>query len=85
MVAAPPTVALLGLLGMLIGEQVLPPIKRAMAGEPVTSAWFRAECVLTNNLEQLEPHGAAPRYDCSTIRLTTPRQAGRAERPALRR
>lgn len=42
---APPAVALLGLLGMLIGEQVLPPVKRAMAGEPVTTAWFRSECV----------------------------------------
>lgn len=42
---APPAVALIGLLGMLIGEQVLPPIKRVMAGEPVTAAWFRSECV----------------------------------------
>lgn len=30
---------------MLIGEQVPPPIKRAMAGEPVTTAWFRSERV----------------------------------------
>ncbi|KWR82101.1 XapX domain-containing protein [Cupriavidus sp. IDO] len=42
---APPAVALIGLLGMLIGEQVLPPVKRMMAGEPVTTAWFRSECV----------------------------------------
>ncbi|MFM0200010.1 XapX domain-containing protein [Paraburkholderia fungorum] len=42
---APPAVALIGLLGMLIGEQVLPPVKRVMAGEPVTTAWFRSECV----------------------------------------
>lgn len=42
---APPAVALIGLLGMLIGEQVVPPIKRMMAGEPVTTAWFRTECV----------------------------------------
>lgn len=42
---APPAIALVGLLGMLIGEQVLPPVKRMMAGEPVTTAWFRHECV----------------------------------------
>lgn len=42
---APPVVALIGLLGMLIGEQVVPPIKRLLAGEPVTAAWFHAECV----------------------------------------
>ncbi|QOT81181.1 XapX domain-containing protein [Cupriavidus basilensis] len=42
---APPVVALIGLLGMLIGEQVVPPIKRLLAGEPVTAAWFHTECV----------------------------------------
>ncbi|GJG94886.1 XapX domain-containing protein [Cupriavidus pauculus] len=42
---APPAVALIGLLGMLIGEQVVPPIKRMIAGEPVTVAWFHSECV----------------------------------------
>ena len=42
---APPVVALIGLLGMLVGEQVVPPIKRLLAGEPVTAAWFHAECV----------------------------------------
>ncbi len=42
---APPAIALIGLLGMLIGEQVLPPVKRMIAGEPVSTAWFRQECV----------------------------------------
>jgi len=42
---APPAVALIGLLGMLIGEQVVPPVKKMLAGEPVTVAWFRSECV----------------------------------------
>jgi len=42
---APPAIALIGLLGMLIGEQVVPPVKRVLAGEPVTIAWFRGECV----------------------------------------
>ncbi|EHP37702.1 hypothetical protein OR16_41359 [Cupriavidus basilensis OR16] len=38
-------VALIGLLGMLIGEQVVPPIKRMLAGEPVTATWFQSECM----------------------------------------
>lgn len=42
---APPAIALLGLLGMLIGEQVVPTVKRVIAGEPITVAWFRTECV----------------------------------------
>ncbi|AOE88344.1 XapX domain-containing protein [Ralstonia nicotianae] len=42
---APPTVALIGLLGMLIGEQIVPAAQRLLAGEPLTVAWFRHECV----------------------------------------
>lgn len=42
---APPAIALIGLLGMLIGEQVVPTARRLVAGEPVTMAWFRSECV----------------------------------------
>lgn len=42
---APPVIALLGLLGMLIGEQILPICKRLMRREPLTMAWFRTECV----------------------------------------
>lgn len=42
---APPIIALLGLLGMLIGEQLVPIARRLLAGEPLTAAWFRRECV----------------------------------------
>lgn len=42
---APPVVALIGLLGMLIGEQVVPPVKRMLLGQPVTAAWFQTECM----------------------------------------
>lgn len=41
---APPIVALLGLLGMLIGEQIVPIARRVLAGEPLTAAWFASEC-----------------------------------------
>jgi XapX domain-containing protein len=42
---APPTIALIGLLGMLIGEQIVPTAKRLVAGEPITMAWFQSECI----------------------------------------
>jgi len=42
---APPLVALAGLLGMLVGEQVLPVARRVVRGEPVTVAWLASECV----------------------------------------
>jgi XapX domain-containing protein len=42
---APPVVALLGLLGMLIGEQIVPLANRIMSGKGVTTAWFASECV----------------------------------------
>ena len=42
---APPAIALLGLLGMLIGEQVVPLGTRLMKGEPITTAWFAKECI----------------------------------------
>ena len=35
---APPVVALIGLLGILLGEQVVPVIKRIASGHEVTSA-----------------------------------------------
>lgn len=41
---APPAIALLGLLGMLIGEQMVPIAKRVIAGEPLSISWFKSEC-----------------------------------------
>ena len=41
---APPVIALLGLLGMLLGEQVAPIAKRLMAGDRITVPWVKAEC-----------------------------------------
>lgn len=42
---APPAIALIGLLGILAGEQVVPIAKRMLAGQPITAAWLRHECV----------------------------------------
>lgn len=41
---APPAIALVGLLGMLIGEQIVPVAKRVIGGEPLTVSWFASEC-----------------------------------------
>jgi XapX domain-containing protein len=42
---APPVVALVGLLGILVGEQVVPMAKRLMVGEAVNVGWVKTECV----------------------------------------
>jgi XapX domain-containing protein len=42
---APPAIALVGLLGILIGEQCVPVAKRLVQGVPLTKAWFAAECI----------------------------------------
>lgn len=41
---APPAIALVGLLGMLIGEQIVPVAKRVIDGAPLSAAWFASEC-----------------------------------------
>ena len=41
---APPAVALVGLLGILLGEQVLPMARQVLAGTPIAAAWHRAGC-----------------------------------------
>jgi XapX domain-containing protein len=38
---APPVVALIGLLGILIGEQVPAMVRQVWRGEPVTLSWVR--------------------------------------------
>ena len=38
---APPVVALIGLLGILIGEQIPALVKQVWRGEPVTLSWVR--------------------------------------------
>jgi XapX domain-containing protein len=56
---APPAIALIGLLGMLVGEQVVPTVRRLAAGEPVTVAWFQSECIpkITGAMPAAPPGG----------------------------
>ena len=42
---APPVVALIGLLGMLAGEQIVPLAKHLISGEPISAARVKSECV----------------------------------------
>ncbi len=41
---APPLVALVGLAGILIGEQVIPVGKQLLTGASMSSAWKQAMC-----------------------------------------
>lgn len=41
---APPVIALVGLLGILLGEQAVPLAKRVFAKEAVTLGWVRQQC-----------------------------------------
>ena len=41
---APPVIALVGLLGILLGEQAVPIAKRMIAGHSLSAAWTSAAC-----------------------------------------
>ncbi len=42
---APPVVALVGLLGILLGEQVVPMAKRLISGHPIHLGWVKSEAI----------------------------------------
>jgi len=41
---APPLVALVGLLGILAGEQIVPVARQLISGHGLASAWQQAKC-----------------------------------------
>ncbi|GLH79565.1 hypothetical protein SSBR45G_44740 [Bradyrhizobium sp. SSBR45G] len=41
---APPLVALVGLLGILVGEQVIPVGRQLLSGTSLSAAWQKAAC-----------------------------------------
>jgi XapX domain-containing protein len=41
---APPVIALIGLLGILAGEQVVPIAKRLISGQGLSLGWLQHEC-----------------------------------------
>ena len=63
---APPLVALVGLLGILVGEQVIPMSKQLMSGSGLAAAWQQARCA--SHIFGLLPGGPA---DTAAITLST--------------
>jgi XapX domain-containing protein len=55
---APPAIALIGLLGMLMGEQLVPAAKRLLAGEPLSVSWFCKQCM--PKITGVQPPSAQP-------------------------
>jgi XapX domain-containing protein len=55
---APPAIALIGLLGMLLGEQIVPTVKRMVAGAPAAVAWVQGDCAAKiHGIEHLQASG----------------------------
>lgn len=63
---APPVVALIGLLGILLGEQIVPLARSIWAREPAALSW----------LHQVKPHmfGHLPRGGPNVVEVTSPRK-----------
>lgn len=68
---APPLVALVGLLGILMGEQVIPIGKQVVAGASLRSAWQQAKC--TSHMFGMLPggHAGAAATTTSTSAVST--------------
>ena len=41
---APPVVALVGLLGILVGEQIIPVARQMLEGSHLAAAWRQSQC-----------------------------------------
>lgn len=63
---APPVVALVGLLGILVGEQLVPLAKSIWAREPAAASW----------LHQVKPHmfGHLPKAGAQAVAVNPPRE-----------
>jgi XapX domain-containing protein len=63
---APPVVALIGLLGILVGEQLVPLAKSIWAREPAAVSW----------LHQVKPHmfGHLPKGGTNVVAVSSPRE-----------
>ena len=62
---APPVVALVGLLGILIGEQIVPLAKRVLSGHRLTIAVVQERC-------GTHVFGVLPEHCAEPIPLSTP-------------
>ncbi|MBI5131043.1 MAG: XapX domain-containing protein [Rhodopseudomonas palustris] len=66
---APPLVALVGLLGILAGEQIVPVARQMIAGHGLAAAWRQAKCA--PHMFGMLPGRSEP----------TPQQAARVDSP----
>lgn len=60
---APPVIALLGLLGILVGEQIVPVARLLLAGQPASAGAFGAVC--KPHIFGELPKGGTPRRDAA--------------------
>jgi XapX domain-containing protein len=70
---APPVVALVGLLGILFGEQIPPLVRTYLQNEPVVQSWL--ERVKTHVFGQL-PEGGAPDTQLRSPQIRRPSAEG---------
>jgi XapX domain-containing protein len=68
---APPAIALIGLLGMLIGEQAVPIAKTLFNKEPVTVSWLKTDCVAKITGVQPVPKSEALADDTASLSRST--------------
>jgi XapX domain-containing protein len=61
---APPLVALIGLLGMLLGEQIVPVGQQVLSGTSVAPAWQVSQC--TQHLLESLPGRRSGRQEAKT-------------------
>jgi len=59
---APPIVALVGLLGILVGEQLPPLVKRLFSPEATATSWFH---------HQVKPHVFGELPQCAKLTITS--------------
>ena len=62
---APPVVALVGLLGILAGEQIIPVGKQLLGGTPLGAAWQQSQC--TQHLFGMMPGRLAEQADVTSL------------------
>jgi XapX domain-containing protein len=69
---APPVVALVGLMGILIGEQIIPVAKHMLDGSHLAAAWRQSQCtphvfgLLPGRHEQATQPKIAPEQEVRT-------------------
>jgi XapX domain-containing protein len=66
---APPPVALVGLLGILAGEQIVPITKQIIAGQGLAAAWRQAKCA--SHMFGMLPGGQSQQSNAAAAAKTT--------------